>query len=136
MIILTLVTAALAACPNSQPCGNSCISWKYTCHQSTYTPAKTPPTTPKEPESYVVATVDTKLQSLSFSRNGLLYTCSSELPDDLAVGSVITTRELNLDAVLPVGAHAVWVFTYSPTGSDASTPTKSLNVSACSKAPQ
>ena len=124
-ILLLLVAAALAACPNSQPCGNSCISWNYTCHQSA-APAKS--AAPKEVESYVVSSVDMDRQSVSFSRNGILHTCSSELPDDLAVGSVITTKDFR--------GESVRVFTYSPTGSDASTPTKWLNVSACSKAPQ
>ena len=127
MIILTLVTAALAACPNSQPCGNSCISWKYTCHESTPA-AKGKSAAPKEAESYVVASVDTDRQSVSFSRNGILHTCSSELPDDLAVGSVITTKDFR--------GESVRVFTYSPAGGDESTPLEWLNVSACSKVSQ
>ena len=125
MIILTLITAALAACPNSQPCGNSCISWKYTCHQSA-APAKS--AAPKEVESYVVARVDTKLKSISFSRNGILHTCSAELPDDLAIGAVITTNDFR--------GESVRVFTYSPAGGDESTPLEWLNVSACSKVSQ
>ena len=125
MIILTLVTAALAACPNSQPCGNSCISWKYTCHQSA-APAKS--AAPKEVESYVVASVDTDRQTVSYSRNGILHTCSTELPDDLAVGAVITTKDFR--------GESVRVFTYSPAGSDESTPLEWLNVSACSKVSQ
>ena len=127
MIILTLVTAALAACPNSQPCGNSCISWKYTCHESTPA-AKGKSAAPKEAESYVVASLDTDRQSVSFSRNGILHTCSTELPDDLAVGAVITTKDFR--------GESVRVFTYSPAGSDESTPLEWLNVSACSKVSQ
>ena len=127
MIILTLITAALAACPNSQPCGNSCISWKYTCHESTPA-AKGKSAAPKEAESYVVASVDTDRQSVSFSRNGILHTCSTELPDDLAVGAVITTKDFR--------GESVRVFTYSPAGSDESTPLEWLNVSACSKVSQ
>ena len=127
MIILTLITAALAACPNSQPCGNSCISWKYTCHESTPA-AKGKSAAPKEAGSYVVASLDTDRQSVSFSRNGILHTCSSELPDDLAVGSVITTKDFR--------GESVRVFTYSPAGSDESTPLEWLNVSACSKVSQ
>ena len=125
MIILTLVTAALAACPNSQPCGNSCISWKYTCHQSA-APAKS--AAPKEVESYVVSSVDMDRQSVSFSRNGILHTCSAELPDDLAIGAVITTNDFR--------GESVRVFTYSPAGGDESTPLQWLNVSACSKVSQ
>ena len=127
MIILTLITAALAACPNSQPCGNSCISWKYTCHESTPA-AKGKSAAPKEAESYVVASVDTDRQSVSFSRNGILHTCSTELPDDLAVGAVITTKDFR--------GESVRVFTYSPAGSDESTPLEWLNVSACSNVSQ
>ena len=125
MIILTLITAALAACPNSQPCGNSCISWKYTCHQSA-APAKS--AAPKEVESYVVSSVDMDRQSVSFSRNGILHTCSAELPDDLAIGAVITTNDFR--------GESVRVFTYSPAGGDESTPLQWLNVSACSKVSQ
>lgn len=125
MIILTLITAALAACPNSQPCGNSCISWKYTCHQSA-APAKS--AAPKEVESYVVSSVDMDRQSVSFSRNGILHTCSAELPDDLAIGAVITTEDFR--------GESVRVFTYSPAGGDESTPLQWLNVSACSKVSQ
>ena len=125
MIILTLITAALAACPNSQPCGNSCISWKYTCHQSA-APAKS--AAPKEVESYVVSSVDMDRQSVSFSRNGILHTCSAELPDDLTIGAVITTKDFR--------GESVRVFTYSPAGGDESTPLQWLNVSACSKVSQ
>ena len=131
MIILTLVTAAIAACPNSQPCGNSCISWKYTCHQSAApakSAAKGKSAAPKEAESYVVASVDTDRQTVSFSRNGILHTCSTELPDDLAVGAVITTKDFR--------GESVRVFTYSPAGGDESTPLEWLNVSACSKVSQ
>lgn len=55
---LLLLSAMLVApaeaknCPNSQPCGNSCISWSKTCHvgsgRSTYTPpAPNPKPSPK-----------------------------------------------------------------------------------------
>ena len=124
-LMLMLVTVALAVCTNSKPCGNSCISTKYTCHKGTPVPEKVS----TERYEYTLISADANLKSLSFSRNGILHTCSSELPDDLAIGAVITTNDIK-------GAGDVWVFTYSPTGGDDSTPTKWLNVSACSKVSQ
>lgn len=49
-IILLILMAACSSvayaknCTKGQPCGNSCISWSYTCHIGTTTTVKYPPT--------------------------------------------------------------------------------------------
>ena len=44
-IVASIGSAAAKVCTTGQPCGNTCISWSYTCHIGTYTTTTIAPTT-------------------------------------------------------------------------------------------
>ena len=139
-LLLSLSPVAYGRCPNSQPCGASCISLTKTCHVTTPVepvtiapPAPPPvlPTAPIYPDSesqFTIVGVDRDHNAISIWRPGdkRVYTCNTFSPifANVNPGDVITSDG-------STGSLEMWKFIVDTNKMDAPPYNDALNLFNC-----